>query len=123
MNLYVYTEGRDTFFHRNINLHDCKRSEVTDISVGPQTSQGVEYVVAGVSAGWTEGGGRGPRAVARSASGALTAGEIQPGAQTESFVEQTGLASRSQTCKIDVICKKRRSHCHTLKGEMVCQDP
>ena len=87
MNLYVYTEGRDTFSPHNINLHDCKRSEVTDIPVGPQTSQGVEYVVAGVSAGWTEGGGRGPRAVARSASGALTAGEIQPGAQTESFVE------------------------------------
>ena len=123
MNLYVYTEGRDTFSPHNINLHDCKRSEVTDIPVGPQTSQGVEYVVAGVSAGWTEGGGRGPRAVSRPASGALTAGEIQPRAQTESFVEQTGLASRSQTCKIGVICKKRRSHCHILKGEMVCEDP
>ena len=74
---------------------------VTDIPVAwcpSQPSQAVEDVVAGVPAGGTEGGGGGPGAVTRSAPGTLAAGEIQAGAQTESFVEQTGLASRSQPC-------------------------
>ena len=64
----------------------------------PVTSKAVEDVVAGVPAGGTEGGGGGTGAVACSAAGTLAAGEIQAGAQTESFVEQTGLASRSQPC-------------------------